>query len=428
MSSASSAVQKLAQARAAAEAAAANAASAHAAVVAGAAAGAAAAAGAQQPPAAQPGADVGQLIAQLLAQHSAQAAAALQQQSLQAAAALAQQEAARLGAEAARAELAVQAAEALAQQRRAGAGPAPVFHGQARDIAVHQWLIALERWFETAHIAPTADAERIEVAAAALRGPAQTWWAAALAADAAAVALGTNPALSTWAAFTATARKHFLPQAPERWAMQQLEALIAAGIKDVTVYTNRFVELDMLTAADQLSRVMAYQRGLPEFYRGKCAERQHTTLAAAMESTLALWNARAAAQGSRPAARVSNAEDEEEHEQADAPASSSGSAVDLRFKKLEDGIAALTAMFLHDGSGRGRGGRSRGGRGGGRGGQSGREGQRGRSPSPGAGGRARTPGVSDEVATQRLADHLCIKCAEPGHFARDCTNALKPTN
>jgi len=37
----------------------------------------------------------------------------------------------------------------------------------------------------------------------------------------------------------------------------------------------------------------------------------------------------------------------------------------------------------------------------------------------------RTPGVSDELARQRLLARVCIKCAEPGHYARDCTNAVK---
>ena len=39
--------------------------------------------------------------------------------------------------------------------------------------------------------------------------------------------------------------------------------------------------------------------------------------------------------------------------------------------------------------------------------------------------RSKTPGVSEELARQRLQARVCIKCAEPGHYARDCTNALK---
>jgi len=421
----STAANKLTQARAAAEAAAANAANAQAAVAAGAAA-AAAAAQQQQPHAggnAQPG-DMAQLIAQLIVQQGQQAAAALAQQGLQAAASLAQQESARLGAEAARAEAAMQAAESLAQQRRAGAGPAPLFHGLARDIAVHQWLTALERWFESAHIAVNADAERIEVAAAAMRGTAQTWCARAMAADAAAVAAGTAPELDTWAKFAAAARKDFLPQAPERWALQQLETLTVSGAKDVAVYTSKFAELDMLTSVDQLSRVMSYQRGLPESYRVKCAERQHVTLAAAMEATLALWNARGAAQAQsvRPSSRLNELESGDEEMKEGASRLDNGALQ----KMVQDAVLAAMQSSRAGFNRGGRGGGSEGARGHGRDRQQQREGAR----PP----RARTPEVSDAQAKERLAARVCIKCARPGHFARECTNetrkedGLAPTN
>lgn len=374
---------------------------------------AAAAAGAvSQPALGVGGGNAGDAAIQMLAQ-------LLQQQSLQAKADQAERVAARF-------EAALAAAEALAQQRRAGAGPPPLFRGQARDIAVHTWLIALERWFENAHIDTIgADSERIEVASSALRDAAQTWWAAALATDAADTAAGAPPSLNTWAAFTAAARKHFLPQDVERWARQQLEALAGSGTKDVVVYTTKFVEYDMLLSgparADQIGRVMAYERGLPESYRVKCAERQHTALASAMESTLALWNARTAAhaQSSRPAARLSNAEDGAMGEEPQEDPSAENNS-DQRMRRLEDGIATLTAMLQERGGnhyGRG-GGRVR------RSGRTGKEGQQGRSRSR-SDSRPRTPGISDELAKQRLAGNLCIKCAEPGHYARECKNEVK---
>jgi len=378
---------------------------------------AAAAAGAipQLAPLGVGGGNAGDAAIQMLAQ-------LLQQQSLQAKADQAERVAARF-------EAALAAAEALAQQRRAGAGPPPLFRGQARDIAVHTWLIALERWFENAHIdAVGADSERIEIASSALREAAQTWCAAALAADAADTAAGAPPSLNTWAAFAAAARKHFLPQDVERWARQQLDTLAGSGTRDVAAYTTKFVEYDMLLSAparaDQIGRVMAYERGLPESYRVKCAERQHTTLGAAMESTLALWNARSAAQAqsSRPPARLSNAEDGALGEEPQGEPSAASNS-DQRMRRLEDGIATLTAMFQE------RGGNHYG-RGGGRGGRSGRTGNR---EQPGTQGRARsrsdsrprTPGISEELAKQRLACNVCIKCAEPGHYARDCKNEVK---
>jgi hypothetical protein len=385
-------------------------------------------------PAPQPP-DIAAILAAVLAQNGQ----ILHQQALQAAAALAQQEAARRSAELA-------AAESLAQQRRAAAGAAPLFHGLARDIAVHTWLISLERWFESAHIATDAggeaDAERIEVAATALRGPAQTWWEATRAADAAQVAAGQPAALGTWSAFTSAVRRHFLPQAPELWAVQQLEKLTSSNMKDVAQYTNQFVAFDMLVSPQsmgELIRVVTYQRSLPELYRVHAAEKQHSTLAAAMDSTLALWNAKsaaaAAAAGVKPhssAARLSAVSDDNDHggdsddvaaqhtQQASAAAAAVTPTAGLQ-KMMQD--AFLSAMQSvrggkvpkrgdnrGTGGGRGRGGRGR---------DRQRGGSGGRSP------RARTPGVTEEQAQERLAAGVCINCGQPNHFARDCTNPVR---
>ena len=67
-------------------------------------------------------------------------------------------------------------------------------------------------------------------------------------------------------------------------------------------------------------------------------------------------------------------------------------------------------------------GRSNKGRGGGAGYGRGRERQQEGVARP---ARDKTPGVSDELAKQRLQARVCIKCGEPGHYARDCTNAVK---
>jgi hypothetical protein len=427
-------VNKLEQARQAAEAVSQAANDAQAAVVANVAANAAAAAAAAVPAAAAAAAgnggaapappDIAVVLAAVLAQNSQM----LQQQALQATAALAQQESARLGA-------ALAAAEALAQQRRAAAGAAPLFLGQARDIAVHTWLVSLERWFDSAHVTADSDAERIEVAATALRGPAQTWWESVRKTDAALVAAGQPTALGTWSAFTAEVRKHFLPQSPELWALQQLEKLTSSGIKDVARYTNEFVALDMLISPQsmgELVRVVSYQRGLPELYRVRAAEKQHATLALAIESTTALWNAKnsAAAAGMGGSTRTASSarintvdgDDEEPCELTTAAAAAAGAATagSTDSRTIERIFAMLTARDS-DSNSHTRG--SRGTRGSGA--DRNRQKQRGGGASGRRRSRSRTPDVTEAQARERLVARVCIKCAPPGHYARDCENTVR---
>lgn len=355
----------------------------------------------------------------------------LQQQQLQAVALQAQQALAHANAELA-------AADALAQQRRAGAGAPPLFSGVrgGDELAINTWLDALESWFNVAHVDSGADEERIEIAAASMRGAAQQWWTATRANDTAAVAAGGASTISTWAGVVAQLRKAYLPQDPARWAMQQLRTLEHGANADVQAYTNRFLQLDMLLAGkrQELDRVCSYEQGLPESYRVKSAEKQHATLTAAVEAALALWNAKAVARtqshssGTRhgaAAARLSHtqtdeaSDDEREKPPESDPSSSSAAASSSHSatSRLEQKMDALiSAMQMQYGRGGGRGGRSRGGRSGQREGE--------RSNSPGRGG-ARTAGVSDELARQRMQARVCIKCAEPGHYARDCPNALK---
>ena len=337
----------------------------------------------------------------------------LQQQQLQAYAAQAQQALSMANAELA-------AAEALAQQRRAGAGPAPTFHGTkaADELAVNTWLDAMESWFALAHVDIDADAERIEIAVASLRDSAQQWWAATRAADAAAVTAGGTTVLDKWTSVVALLRKQYLPQDPARWAMQQLEILKQGPNVDVQAYTNRFLQLDLMLMGQQgeMARVFAYEQGLPESYRVKSAERQHQTLSAAISSSLALWNAKSVARaqshnGSRHsgAAKLHHTQTEDSDDEAEsmrsaapAGAGSSSSAVAKLEQKLDAFISAM--QMQSGGNGRGRGGGAGHGRG--------RERQQEGAPRT---ARSKTPGVSEELARQRLQARVCIKCAEPGH-------------
>jgi hypothetical protein len=340
----------------------------------------------------------------------------------------------------ANAEAALAAADALAQQRRAGAGPAPLFHGarSGDDLAVNTWLSALELWFAVAHIDATADAERIEVAMAALRGTAQQWWTTTSANDAAAVAAGAASTIGRWTEVVALLRKHYLPQDPERWAMQQIDALTHGTNANVLEYTNRFRQLDLMITGQQNegARVHAYERGLPESYRVKSAESRHATLDAATDAMLSRWNAKSAARtqptnggmSHRSAAKLSHTQTDDGSDMSDAEeqgrngsstsATSSSTAPSSALEKKLDAMQAqLSAMQMQQSNGR-REGSSRGGRGG-RWERNQREGASSRPT------RSRTPGVSEELAKQRLQARVCIKCAEPGHYARDCPNELK---
>lgn len=369
------------------------------------------------PGAGAPALDAMALIAQLMQQQHLQAVATQAQQALSTA----------------NAELA--AADALAQQRRAGAGPAPTFEGRSDDdeLAVLSWLEALESWFALAHVDIDADAERIETAVAALRGAAQRWWANTRAADAATIAAGGATAIDKWAQVVALLREAHLPQDPVRWALQQLEVLKHGSNANVQAYTTRFLQLDLMIVGQQneLSRLFAYEQGLPEHYRVRSAEKQHRTLAAAVASSLALWNAKSVARTQTPAGlqsrhggaaklhntQTDNSDDEggaaeSSQERSPAGAASSASAVAKLEQKLDAFISSMQQLHVGGGS------KQSGGAGRGRG----RERQQEGVPRP---ARAKTPGVSNELAKQRLQAGVCIKCAESGHYARDCKNAVK---
>ena len=353
------------------------------------------------------------------------------QQNLQAQAALAEAQASRAAA-----DLAAQ--EALAQQRRTAAGPAPQFNGKMNSIEVHRWLIALERWFEVAHIDVNDDAERLIIAPAALHNAAQTWWTSEVSSGRAATTL------NTWTRFSSAIRTKFLPMDVERWALTELDTLTAksAKIGDVADYTNKFIELDLLLGVANdtvgaLSRILLYERGLPEEYRVKCAEKRHTTLAAATEAMLTLWNAKNAARAHQRGGSITlNHVDSEEpsipHTTSEARSTNLGyeqpgsTAAELRI--TEKLFAMMADRFPFGGSNRGRGGYARGAsnqrneRKRGRESPSNTEGQRNGSRS-----RSRTPGVTDEIAQARIKAGQCIRCGETGHRKDKCNNPIKTT-
>ena len=384
-----------------------------------------AAAGAPPPP---PGAGAGglgsstdQMLAFLVAQMAHQqrfAAAQLAQQTAAAAEAAASAEASlaqvTASAEAALAQAAASAAAALAQaaaaadaaiaqRQRTAAGPAPLFFGKANTIEAHRWQLAMDQWLASAHIGAADEKTRLEVAAAALRDSAQAWWATKR-------ADGTAGTLGTWATFSDAVRKQFMPVDIERWATRERDALVGASTrnKDVLAYTASFCELDMLLPGErELTRVMAYERGLPSEYSVKCAERRFATLAEATVAMTALWHAKGGAR--HTTVSLSNTETGEPSQSAASSASASSPAADP-ISDLRAQVAQLTAMMTERFSGRGRGGRA-----------GGRSQQREGAPRS----RSRTPGLSDELAKARIKAGQCIKCGQEGHFKADCANEAK---
>jgi hypothetical protein len=337
------------------------------------------------------------------------------------------------------------AAAALAQQRHVAAGPPPTFSGKhVRGIEVYAWLAAMERWFEAAHMTGVAwDAERVVVAASALRDMAQLWWTSQCqGAAAAAAAAAQVPA--TWAAFRDAITRQYQPQAPERWAMQQLRELAGKDNRDVAVYTARVLELyQLLPNESELSRVMRYEEGLPGEYRVKCAEKQHATLQAATEATLALWNAKLAAGGSlRVTAQLRGTEVEGEDSDAH-PGSAVGhaaahtqarGATSQHVAQMQFDPAQLFAIMMDAHLRKvGGGGATKGGTGRAAASTAGRTGRpRGRGHPRGEGEqrRPRSPGtarLSDAVFRERQKGNLCFTCGgEPLQRARMRTYPIRP--
>ena len=247
------------------------------------------------------------------------------------------------------------------------------------------------------------------MAAAALRDTAQAWWAIKR-------VDGTAAALTTWAAFGDAVRKQFMPVDIERWATRERDTLVSAGMrnKDVLLYTASFNALDMLLPGErEMTRVMAYERGLPMDYSVKCAERRFSTLAEATSAMTALWHAKESAR--HTTASLSNAEVSEPSREAAEPslASASPKASD-QVSDLRAQVAQLTAMMSERFAGPARGGSS-----------SGRQGGRPRQREGEPRTRSRTPGLASEVVRARIRAGQCIKCGQEGHYKQECTNEVK---
>ena len=167
----------------------------------------------------------------------------------------------------------------------------------------------------------------------------------------------------------------------------------------------------LLPGEREMTRVMAYERGLPVEYSIKCAERRFTTLVEATSAMTALWHAKEGARHTAASLGNTEATDAQEAGASSSVSNTPSPAADP-IGDLRAQVAQLTAMMTEQfqASARGRGGRT-----------SGRSRQREGEPRA----RSRTPGLSDEVVRTRIRAGQCIKCGQAGHYKTDCTNEVK---
>ncbi len=353
--------------------------------------------------------------------------------------------------------LATQSAAAeqrLAAERtlaRTAAGTIPEFKGSVQNVAVHDWCIAIERWFETAQV--THDAERITIATSHLREAAQAWWESEKTS-------GRSVGYNTWALFKQAIKIHFLPMDVGRWARAELHSLTKKDNRNINLYSAEFDKLEQLIPGrDETDKVIQYEAGLPEEYRIKCAEKRYPTLDKAMEAMRAMFNARAATQGEGYKKNVSslNTMDTWLRSTSKRKESPTQEEQEGRTGEKEEGepdtprtainkmvVESVNAVFSQQQQGNFRGGRggynnnrggySRGGGNGQRGGQSwrgrgeGGRGQRDRSRSPQRGDLLK--GITAEVKEERRRKGLCLRCGDQNdkHMFHGCPNEIRTTN
>jgi hypothetical protein len=327
---------------------------------------------------------------------------------------------------------------------RTSAGSSPIFAGKSNDIEVHRWVIAMDRWFETTKI--EQDNEKITIAASSLRESAQAWWAGE-------TQMKRAEVLNTWRLFTEAIKKQFLPMDVNRWARVELRSLLKNNNQNILEYTSRFNELDQLIGRrEELDRIVDYEEGLPDEYRFKSVEKRHSTLIAAVESTIALYKAKLSTRTQVRTASI-NQLGVEGIEMNNSPTSitSSDPSSSTSFSpgtnqtnnsiamqpqtmsSLQEQVAQLTKIITQQ-SNRGgyyqqnRGGYRNGWQGRSRGGSNGngynRSYTRSRSPSQ----SLTSMGITREIIEQRKAAKQCLKCGEENHFIGSCRNQPKTTN
>ena len=326
---------------------------------------------------------------------------------------------------------------------RTSAGSPPIFMGKSNSIEVHRWIIAMDRWFETAKI--EEDKEKITTAASALREAAQAWWAVETQA-------GRTTAPNTWKLFAEAIKKQFLPMDVDRWARMELKALVTQGNnQNILEYTSKFNELEQLIGnRNELDKILEYEEGLPDDYKLRSVEKRHSTLTSAIESTIALYKARLSTKAPVKIASINQmgAEGVEIGNSDTSVASSEGPSSSVSspspgglnqpydsiitqpqyITSLQEQVAQLTRIITQQSNRGGYYQQNRGGyrnwRGRPRGGI--RYNRNARSRSPGL--PLTSMGITAELIEARRSANQCLKCGEDNHYVGSCRNPPKTTN
>lgn len=342
------------------------------------------------------------------------------------------------------------AATALKVQQRTAAGHVPQFAGKKVNIDVALWIKAMERYFAAANVGENEHQERIAIAVAALSDTAGQWWTGQLS-EFKANPNGRLTVFAMWAEFATSISQRFMPVDEQRWAMDEMATLTSHRHRQVEEFTKQFDILhEVLTQASmtEMSRLQAYENGLPQEYAVKSRGKGHKTYKEAKDAALHRWRAECQARQTPRMQDVNNMGDATEEDAAsDHYGGSSGSSgtqpggrptaasapapntwpsngpaggllsvdqlnalLDARLGMVQK--QANLASNRSGGGGRGGGnrGRGRGNRGGG-----------GRAASPGRVGDKR-PTIPPEVWEARREKDLCGRCGGTGHYARGCRN------
>jgi hypothetical protein len=127
-----------------------------------------------------------------------------------------------------------------------------LFHGNLK-VNVTNWLFEMDRYLNLSKV--TADAERVQIASAYLKGLASQWWQG--------LCQQQLAPLNSWDGFIHSVTERFQPIAASKTARAQLKALQQGPLMSVAEYTEKFNALvQLIPDMNQADQVQNYVDGL----------------------------------------------------------------------------------------------------------------------------------------------------------------------